>query len=144
MTTTVVNLKGHRGDPEFAGVVYVGRAMHRGGWHLAASPLASPFRPGPDGSRAEAVARYREYLLGRPGLLALLPGLRGGRLGCWCVPELCHAQVIAELADAGADPPGCSTARVTAGSGSPGTAGEPVPAGIMASWRTCRRPPPRR
>ncbi|MGI5520230.1 DUF4326 domain-containing protein [Micromonospora sp. CA-259024] len=22
-----------------------------------------------------------------------------GRLGCWCAPELCHAEVIAELAD---------------------------------------------
>jgi hypothetical protein len=100
--TTVVNLKGHRDDPGFADVVYVGRAMHRGGWHLLASPLASPFRPGPDGSREEVVASYRAYLLGRPDLLALLPELRGRRLGCWCAPEPCHAAVIAELADAGA------------------------------------------
>ena len=101
--TTIVNLTGHRDDPGFADVVYVGRAMHRGGWRLAASPLANPFRIGRDGSRAEIVARYRDYLLGRPDLLALLPGLRGKRLGCWCVPEACHATVIAELADA---PPG--------------------------------------
>jgi len=98
--TTVVNLKGHRRDPAFADVVYVGRAMHRGGWHLAASPLANPFRLGPDGSRPEAVARYREYLLARPDLLALLPELRGRRLGCWCAPLPCHADVLAELADA--------------------------------------------
>ncbi|PBC80440.1 MULTISPECIES: DUF4326 domain-containing protein [unclassified Streptomyces] len=97
--TTVVNLKGHRDDPEYADVVYVGRAMHRGGWHLPASPLASPFRPGRDGSRAEVLAKYRAYLLERPDLLALLPALRGRRLGCWCVPEPCHAQVIAEIAD---------------------------------------------
>ncbi|WIY00180.1 DUF4326 domain-containing protein [Amycolatopsis mongoliensis] len=101
MPTTVVNLKGHRDDPDYADVVYVGRAMHRGGWHLAGSKLASPFRPGPDGSREEVVTKYREYLLSRPDLLALLPGLRGKRLGCWCVPELCHAQVIAEIADHG-------------------------------------------
>ncbi|RSM41245.1 DUF4326 domain-containing protein [Amycolatopsis balhimycina DSM 5908] len=101
MATTVVNLKGHRGDPEYADVVYVGRAMYRGGWHLAGSKLASPFRPGPDGSRDEVVAKYREYLLDRPDLLALLAGLRGRRLGCWCVPEPCHAQVIADLADHG-------------------------------------------
>jgi len=44
MPTTVVNLKGHRDDPRYADVVYVGRAMHRGGWHLAGSKLASPFR----------------------------------------------------------------------------------------------------
>jgi Domain of unknown function (DUF4326) len=100
--TTVVNLKGHRDDPDFADVVYVGRAMHRGGWQLAVSPLASPFRPGPDGSREEVVAAYREYLLGRADLLALLPELRGRRLGCWCAPQPCHAAVIAELADAGA------------------------------------------
>ncbi|HEX7744280.1 MAG TPA: DUF4326 domain-containing protein [Micromonosporaceae bacterium] len=97
--TTVVNLKGHRDDPAYADVVYVGRAMHRGGWHLQPSPLASPYRPGPDGSRAEVVEKYRTYLLSRPDLLALLPGLRGRRLGCWCVPERCHAEVIAELAD---------------------------------------------
>jgi len=97
--TTVVNLKGHRDDPAYADVVYVGRAMHRGGWHLDASPLACPFRPGRDGARAEVVARYRAYLLRREDLLALLPGLRGRRLGCWCVPEPCHAEVIAELAD---------------------------------------------
>jgi hypothetical protein len=101
--TTVVNLKGHRGDPEFADVVYVGRAMHRGGWHLEGSALASPYRPGPDGTRDEIVEKYRAYLLGRPDLLALLPSLRARRLGCWCVPLRCHAEVIAELADAGAD-----------------------------------------
>jgi hypothetical protein len=45
MPTTVVNLKGHRDDPAYADVVYVGRAMHRGGWHLAGSKLASPSAP---------------------------------------------------------------------------------------------------
>jgi hypothetical protein len=103
--TSVVNLKGHRDDPGFADVVYVGRAMHRGGWHLAGSPLANPFRLGRDGSRAEVVERYRDYLLSRPDLLALLPELRGRRLGCWCAPEPCHANVIAALADAAASPP---------------------------------------
>ncbi len=103
--TSVVNLKGHRGDPDFTDVVYVGRPMHRGGWHLPGSPLASPFRPGPDGSREEVVAAYRGYLLGRPDLLALLPALRGRRLGCWCAPLPCHAAVIAELADAGVGQP---------------------------------------
>jgi len=62
----------------------------------------APSARGPDGSREEVVASYRAYLLGRPDLLALLPELRGRRLGCWCAPEPCHAAVIAELADAGA------------------------------------------
>lgn len=103
--TTVVNLKGHKDDPAFSDVIYVGRAANRGGWHLAQSPLASPFSPGRDGSREEVVAKYRTYLLGRPDLLALLPDLRGRRLGCWCVPEPCHGHVIAELADAGCEIP---------------------------------------
>jgi Domain of unknown function (DUF4326) len=97
--TTVVNLKGHLNDPDYADVVYVGRTMHRGGWHLEGSPFASPFRPGKDGTREEVVAAYREWLLSRPDLLATLPELRGRRLGCWCVPQPCHAQVLAELAD---------------------------------------------
>jgi Domain of unknown function (DUF4326) len=99
--TTVVNLSGHRDDPDFADVVYVGRAMHRGGWRLGASPLACPYRVGRDGTRPEVVSRYRGYLLGRPDLLALLPDLRGRRIGCWCAPQACHGDVIAELADAG-------------------------------------------
>ena len=73
--------------------------MYRGGWQLPGSPLANPFRPGIDGSREEVVARYRQYILERPDLLKLLPDLRGRRLGCWCAPEPCHAQVLAELAD---------------------------------------------
>ena len=75
--TEVVNLKGHRDEPDYADVIYVGRAMHRGGWHLPASPLASPFRPGPDGSRDDVIDKYRKYLLGRPDLMAQLPGLPG-------------------------------------------------------------------
>jgi hypothetical protein len=97
--TTVVNLKGHRGDPDYADVVYVGRTMHRGGWILPASPLANPFRPGPDGSREEVMVKYREHLLRRPELLDLIPGLQGQRLGCWCAPLPCHADILAELAD---------------------------------------------
>jgi len=117
-TTTVVNLKGHRDDPGCADVVYVGRAARRGGWQLAASPLANPFRPGPDGTRVEVVAKYRAYLLGRPDLLALLPALRGRRLGCWCAPQPCHATVIAELAD---------TAPAVSAVGSASPAGQKAP-----------------
>jgi hypothetical protein len=97
--TRVVNLKGHRDDAAYRDVVYVGRPMHRGGWHLPGSPLACPFRPGRDGTRDDVVAKYREYLLSRPDLLALARELRGRRIGCWCAPLPCHADVIAEVAD---------------------------------------------
>jgi hypothetical protein len=46
--TTVVKLKGHRDDPEYADVVYVSRTMHRGGWHLDASPFATHRRYSPN------------------------------------------------------------------------------------------------
>ena len=97
--TTVVNLKGHRRDASFADVVYVGRAVRRGGWHLEASSFANPFRPGPDGPRDEVLDRYRSWIANRPDLLARLPDLKGRRLGCWCAPRPCHADVLAELAD---------------------------------------------
>ncbi len=99
--TTVVNLKGHRDDPAFADVRYVGRAMHRGGWSLPESPLHCPFRPGPGLPREEMLRKYRAYLLARPDLLALVPELRGHRLACWCAPLPCHADVLADLADHG-------------------------------------------
>ena len=113
--TTVVNLTGHRDDPDFADVVYVGRALYRGGWRLATSPLACPYRVGRDGTRAEVVGRYRVYPVGRPDLLAELPRLRGGRIGCWCAPLPCHADVIAELADAAAGAPGSSAGAADGG-----------------------------
>jgi hypothetical protein len=99
MTTTVVNLKGRRDDPAYADVVYVGRAMHRSGWHLAASPLACPFRPGRDGSREDVIEKYRDYIAERQDLIEIARGLEGHRLGCWCAPLPCHADVIAEIAD---------------------------------------------
>jgi hypothetical protein len=97
-------LKGHRDDPAYEDVVYVGRAMHRGGWHLDGSPLANPFRPAAVGSRDEMMRRYREHLLSRPDLVAIARQLRGKRLGCWCAPLPCHAEVIAEIADAASPP----------------------------------------
>ncbi|WP_406257519.1 DUF4326 domain-containing protein [Streptomyces chartreusis] len=98
--TTVVDLHGHKGDPEFADVVYVGRPMYQGGWKLHGHPLANPFKV-LNGDAAEAVERYQLWLEAHPQLVAReLPKLRGRRLGCWC-PEgqPCHARVLAELAN---------------------------------------------
>nr|WP_241267136.1 DUF4326 domain-containing protein [Streptomyces scabichelini] len=88
-----------------ADLVYVGRRWVRGGWDLPQHPLYNPFNPDSakkkrDGTRAEVMAKYRAYLLERPDLLALVPELHGKTLACWCAPELCHADVLAELADA--------------------------------------------
>lgn len=51
-------------------------------------------------SRAEAIAKYEEWIKTQPELLAALPTLRGKSLGCWCAPFLCHGDVLARLADA--------------------------------------------
>jgi hypothetical protein len=90
------------GLPE--GVVYIGHHQSQGGWDLPESKWANPFeidKPGRprDGTREEVLAKYREYVLLAPELVAALPELRGRVLGCWCTPEACHGDVLAELAD---------------------------------------------
>jgi hypothetical protein len=96
--TTVVHVRRGAFD------VYVGRANAR--HRLLASKWANPFKIGRDGDRATVLAKYRDYLLGQPDLLADLHELRRKRLGCWCKPVdgfggrvLCHAQILAGLAD---------------------------------------------
>lgn len=115
MATTVINLKkgpdGHSLIREYGprlerrpkGLVYVGRRMtprKRGSWDLPASPLRNPYSAKLLGSNEAAVAAYARHLLDEPGLLARVPLLRGSTLACWCAPELCHADVLARLADA--------------------------------------------
>jgi hypothetical protein len=100
VTTAVVSLKGRvreNGGHLPAGVVYIGGQETRGGWHLAKTKWANPFRDGP---LAERLARYRAHVLASPELRAALPELRGQVLACWCVPRPCHGHVLAALADA--------------------------------------------
>lgn len=100
--TTVVCLKGRRDDPEIEDVVYVGRPMYRGGWHLAGHLLANPFVVGKHGDAETCVVKYERWLDQHADLVAReLPRLKGRRLGCWCAEgEPCHARVLAERADA--------------------------------------------
>jgi hypothetical protein len=63
----------------------------------AGSPFGNPFRIGPDGTRAQVIEKYREWLNAQPELLAKLHTLKGLRLGCWCDPLPCHVCVIVEL-----------------------------------------------
>jgi hypothetical protein len=90
----IVNLR----HEELGDAVYVGRANPRRG--LAESIFANPYRVDVDGTRAEVIQKYRDWLLGRQELLLRLPELRGRRLACWCSPEPCHAEVLLELVDA--------------------------------------------
>jgi hypothetical protein len=69
--------------------IYIGRPTKWG----------NPFKIGKDGNREEVIQKYRRYLLGRPDLMESLKDLKGKTLGCWCKPEACHGDVLAELAD---------------------------------------------
>ncbi len=92
---------GKRGDPyrwhpatrvvnkeDAAYDVYIGRP----------SKWRNPYKIGRDGDRAEVIAKFEAYIMGRPDLLAQLPELRGKRLGCHCAPLPCHGDVLARLA----------------------------------------------
>lgn len=71
--------------------VYIGRP----------SDWGNPFEIGRDGTRKEVIEKYRQYLLGRPDLLARIrPELRGRVLRCWCDPRPCHGHILAQIADA--------------------------------------------
>lgn len=73
--------------------VYVGRPTKWGN-HL---------KIGTDGTREEVVEGYRQYLLttkyGRLLAAQAKQELKGKVLACWCAPEACHADVLAEIAN---------------------------------------------
>jgi hypothetical protein len=89
--------------------VYIGRPSRWG----------NPYRIGPDGTRAEVIARYRKWLLSQPELLAAIGELAGRRLGCWCAPQPCHGDVLADLADEKAGESGAAVAQTLTSSPSP-------------------------
>jgi len=82
--------------------LYVGRALHMGGWHLAASPWANPYKlalgeKDTPAARQALLDRYEVYVRGRPDLMTRLPELAGRTLGCFCKPKLCHGDVLVKL-----------------------------------------------
>jgi len=72
-----------------ADAVYIGRP----------SKWGNPFVIGKDGNREEVIAKFEEWILGQPQLLAQLNELKGKDLVCWCAPEACHGDVLARLAN---------------------------------------------
>ncbi|MCP2170336.1 DUF4326 domain-containing protein [Goodfellowiella coeruleoviolacea] len=79
-------------------VVYVGHASNRHSW--PESDFANPFVREARTDRVRMVEHYREWLADQPELLRRLRAgeLTGRALGCWCAPEPCHADVLAEQA----------------------------------------------
>lgn len=73
----------------YPGAVYIGRP----------SKWGNPYSIGADGTRAEVVSKYEEYLKSNPELLESLSELQGKDLICWCWPQACHGTVLLRLAN---------------------------------------------
>jgi hypothetical protein len=70
------------------------------------SKWANRFVIGKDGTRDEVIAKYKQWLMQQPELLAAArEELAGKVLGCWCRPQhRCHGDVLAEIANAAQEP----------------------------------------
>lgn len=77
--------------------VYVGR-KHKD--FPLGSKWGNPFWLKDESERARILNQYRLWLNEQDHLLLqIIPELKGKRLGCWCAPKDCHADVLAELAN---------------------------------------------
>jgi hypothetical protein len=70
--------------------VYIGRP----------SIWGNPFVIGPHGDRATVIAKYRDWLMAQPELVAQAKAeLAGKDLVCYCAPLPCHGDVLLEVAN---------------------------------------------
>lgn len=101
MTTRVVHVRDNLPD-----AIYIGRAVPRRG--MDGSIWANPYPIGyPDTPerRSEVISQYRAWLMDSPGLLRVLPTLRGKPLACWCRHDYeertpanaCHGDILVWL-----------------------------------------------
>lgn len=89
MLTNVVNLRRKPYD------IYIGRpGKGKSGY------FGNPFALGKNGDRAAVLKEYRSWfqkrLLTDPAFRVGVEALRGKTLGCFCKPQACHGDVIAE------------------------------------------------
>ena len=82
---TIFNIS--KGENPTKGSIYVGRG----------SPYGNRFKIGVDGDRVEVIQKFRESLTSEK--ILEIKKLKGKNLACHCVPLLCHAEVIAEIAN---------------------------------------------
>lgn len=62
------------------------------------SEWGNPFEIPADGDRATVIHNYAEhYLPNKPSLLKKVWDLHGYALGCWCAPEPCHGDILADI-----------------------------------------------
>lgn len=80
------------------------RFKHRqtgGDWEIEHAAEQRGFAAYRVGTREEAIAEFRKWVVKQPALMRALPELRGKTLGCWCRPKACHGDVLVELLKAG-------------------------------------------
>lgn len=78
---------------------YVGRYIENDTWQLPESMWANPYLPSDfGGSMTLTLFMYKQHILNDQFLYDQLHTLRGKRLGCFCKPRPCHADVLVELA----------------------------------------------
>jgi hypothetical protein len=85
---TVVNLHKEKFD------VFIGRPSKWGNPFSHRKDTRARFQVA---SREEAIEKFREWVVKQPHLMLSLGELRGKVLGCFCKPEDCHGDVLAEI-----------------------------------------------
>ena len=69
--------------------VYIGRP----------SKWGNPFPMGEEKDREQVIARFEQYLMDSPELLAQIGELKGKDLVCFCAPKACHGDILLRLAN---------------------------------------------
>ncbi len=98
------NLKEWMDDPEN---VYIGRGgvvfIDGKRYPSTSSEFANPYKIGQDGDRTEVIEKYSEMVEQKiksyPELKNKIKNLKGKNLGCWCKPDLCHGDILFNLAN---------------------------------------------
>ena len=111
MKTKVINIKEAGRQPWPKDFVYIGR---KNGYSRAPldvfNPLAgqwgNPYRIGPDGDRTQVIEKFKQFVedylhsTKRSGASnTQFKDLKGKTLVCFCKPEACHGDVLAEIVE---------------------------------------------
>ena len=93
-----VNLRGRKPQQLRDGEVYIGRRQYQGGWRLADSKWANPYKMKDyAGREQQCLDDYEEYIRSNPHLCNSLRELDSMILACWCKPKRCHAEILIKL-----------------------------------------------
>lgn len=76
--------------------IYIGRPSIWGNPFSHKSDTLAEFKVS---TREEAISKFTKYLLNNQELLDKVKELKGKVLGCWCFPDSCHGEILAEIAN---------------------------------------------